>query len=235
MKNGGEVVLVTAAAGGTGQFAVQLAKLAGNRVIATCGNPKKKAILQELGAERVINYKVEDVQKVLKEEYPRGVSLVYDGVGGTLLQNILPCVSPLGRIVTIGAISTYNSDQSSALKQEHMQSLYERGVSILGFYLPMYARQFQEHLNELYQLYSSKKLRVHVDVSQNYSGLERAVDAVKHLHSGQSEGKVVLQIPEHVPTRYQKISEYKLKTSEKHETRMERQIVTSKQKKAIDI
>jgi hypothetical protein len=50
-------VLVTAAAGGTGQFAVQLAKLAGCRVVATCGGDDKAALLTRLGADRVINYR----------------------------------------------------------------------------------------------------------------------------------------------------------------------------------
>jgi NADPH:quinone reductase-like Zn-dependent oxidoreductase len=55
----GEVVLVTAAAGGTGHFAVQLAQLAGARVIAVAGSEAKKQKLQALGLERVINYKQE--------------------------------------------------------------------------------------------------------------------------------------------------------------------------------
>lgn len=55
----GEVVLVTAAAGGTGHFAVQLAQLAGARVVAVAGSDAKKQKLQALGLERVINYKQE--------------------------------------------------------------------------------------------------------------------------------------------------------------------------------
>lgn len=55
----GEVVLVTAAAGGTGHFAVQLAQLTGARVIAVAGSEAKKQKLQSLGLERVINYKEE--------------------------------------------------------------------------------------------------------------------------------------------------------------------------------
>ena len=51
-----ETVLVTAAAGGTGQFAVQLAKLAGNKVVATCGSADKAQLLTGLGCDRVINY-----------------------------------------------------------------------------------------------------------------------------------------------------------------------------------
>lgn len=55
----GEVVLVTAAAGGTGHFAVQLAQLAGARVIAVAGSEAKKQKLQALGLDRVIQYKQE--------------------------------------------------------------------------------------------------------------------------------------------------------------------------------
>ena len=65
-----ETVLVTAAAGGTGQFVVQLAKAAGNHVIATCGSHEKAEHLKRLGADRVINYKKEDLRSILKKEYP---------------------------------------------------------------------------------------------------------------------------------------------------------------------
>lgn len=58
----GETVLVTAAAGGTGQFAVQLAKAAGNHVIGTCGGAAKVTLLKELGVDRVIDYTKESVK-----------------------------------------------------------------------------------------------------------------------------------------------------------------------------
>lgn len=61
-------VLVTAAAGGTGQFAVQLARLWGHEVVATCGSPQKASLLRMLGAHRVINYREEDVGAVLRNE-----------------------------------------------------------------------------------------------------------------------------------------------------------------------
>jgi NADPH:quinone reductase-like Zn-dependent oxidoreductase len=67
----GDVVLVTAAAGGTGHFAVQLAQLAGARVVAVAGSEAKKQRLQALGIERVINYK----------EEVRGFLVQYAGVG----------------------------------------------------------------------------------------------------------------------------------------------------------
>ena len=66
----GDAVVVTAAAGGTGQFVVQLAAAAGCRVVATCGGAAKAGMLRRLGAARVIDYKAEDVGAVLKREFP---------------------------------------------------------------------------------------------------------------------------------------------------------------------
>lgn len=71
----GETVLVTAAAGGLGHFAVQLAKLNGCHVIATCGSADKAQALLDLGADRVIQYKREDVDQALAAEYPAGASV----------------------------------------------------------------------------------------------------------------------------------------------------------------
>jgi NADPH-dependent curcumin reductase CurA len=78
----GETVLVTAAAGATGLFAVQLAKLAGCHVIGTCSSDEKCDYLLSLGVDRAINYTKVDLYKTLKSEYPKGIDVVYESVGG---------------------------------------------------------------------------------------------------------------------------------------------------------
>ena len=60
----GETALVTAAAGGTGLFAVQLLKHAGLHVVGTCGSESKAQVLHGLGVDRVVNYKSEDLKTV---------------------------------------------------------------------------------------------------------------------------------------------------------------------------
>ena len=94
MKSG-EVVLVTAAAGGAGHLAVQLARLAGNHVIGTCGGAEKAALLREIGCDRVIDHRAEEVGEVLTKEYPRGVDLVLEGVGGPLFETCVDHLAPL--------------------------------------------------------------------------------------------------------------------------------------------
>lgn len=109
-----------AAAGGTGQFAVQLAKLAGNHVIGTCGSEDKVKFLKEIGCDRVVNYKKEDLAAVLKKEYPQGIDLVYECVGGKMLETAVNSLAIHGRIVIIGMISGY-VDQSFGAKAKGNQ------------------------------------------------------------------------------------------------------------------
>jgi NADPH:quinone reductase-like Zn-dependent oxidoreductase len=81
LQRKGQTVLVTAAAGGTGQLAVQLAALAGCHVIGTCSGGDKETLLRSLGCHRVVNYRRERLREVLKAEYPRGLDLVYESGG----------------------------------------------------------------------------------------------------------------------------------------------------------
>ena len=107
-------MLVTAAAGGTGQFAVQLAKLAGCHVIGTCSTDEKAAFLQRIGCDQPINYKRESLQQVLREEYPGGVGVVHEGVGGEVFNTCVKNLAVKGRLVVIGFIDSYQSSGFSA-------------------------------------------------------------------------------------------------------------------------
>ena len=60
----GQVVVVTAAAGGTGHLAVQLAKLAGAQVVAVVGDGRKAQMAADLGADCVVNYREEPVRRL---------------------------------------------------------------------------------------------------------------------------------------------------------------------------
>lgn len=189
----GKVVLVTAAAGGTGQFAVQLAKLAGNTVVATCGGKEKAMLLKDLGVDRVIDYKVEDIKTVLKKEYPKGVDIVYESVGGQMFDLCLNALAVYGRLVVIGMISQYQGEHG--WKPGNYPGLCEKilakSQTVAGFFLIQYAHLWQQHLDKLYHLFSSGKLKVAID-PKSYLGVGSVADAVEYLHSGKSVGKVVV-------------------------------------------
>ncbi len=86
----GETALIHAAAGGTGVLAVQLARAAGARVLATAGSPEKLELVRELGADVAIDYRSEDfVEAALEATDGRGVDVVWESVGGEFFSRSL--------------------------------------------------------------------------------------------------------------------------------------------------
>uniref|UniRef100_A0A1D1XRB2 Zinc-binding alcohol dehydrogenase domain-containing protein 2 n=1 Tax=Anthurium amnicola TaxID=1678845 RepID=A0A1D1XRB2_9ARAE len=191
----GEVVLVTAAAGGTGQFAVQLAKLAGNKVIATCGGEKKAVLLRSLGVDRVIDYKRENIKSVLKKEFPEGVNIIYESVGGEMFDMCLNALATHGRLIVIGMMSQYQGENGwKPLNYTGLcEKILAKSQTVAGFFLVQYAHLWQQHMDRLFDLYSAGKLKVAMD-PKKFLGLRSVADAVDYLHSGQSHGKVVVCI-----------------------------------------
>ncbi|MEW5301521.1 MAG: hypothetical protein WDW36_004378 [Sanguina aurantia] len=189
----GETVLVTAAAGGTGQFAVQLAKLAGCHVIATCGGAAKAATLKQLGADRVVDYKREDLQTILKAEYPKGVDVVYESVGGSMFNASLNALAPRGRLIVIGMMDQYKEGWPPSNSPGLPEKLLWKSASVSGFFLLRHAGLFKTHLARLMRLVSGGKLTVLLDASENV-GVEGVGAAVARLQGGASAGKVVVRM-----------------------------------------
>jgi NADPH2:quinone reductase len=102
----GETVLVHAAAGGAGSAAVQLAANAGARVFATAGSDEKVALCRELGADVAINYNDADFAAVVLEATGnRGVDVVFDNVGESVMEASLKCTAYNGRYLMMGFAS----------------------------------------------------------------------------------------------------------------------------------
>lgn len=99
----GETVVVQAAGGGVGHAAVQIAALAGARVIATAGSDEKLARAQERGAAETINYNTESItERVLELTDGLGADLFIEHVGGNRFGESLAALRKDGRLVTCG-------------------------------------------------------------------------------------------------------------------------------------
>ncbi len=188
----GETVLVTAAAGGTGQFAVQLAKLAGNHVIGTCSSDDKRELLSRLGCDRVVNYKEEDLGEVLSAEYSRGVDLVYESVGRAMFDTCVDHLAIRGRLVIIGYITEYLSEPEVVSDTRIYYKLLGKSASLRSMFLLHFIKQVPAHMETLLGLYRDGKLQAAVDPVE-FRGVEQVADAVDYLHSGKSSGKVVVK------------------------------------------
>jgi NADPH-dependent curcumin reductase CurA len=187
-----EVVLVTAAAGGTGHIAVQLAKLAGNHVIGTCGSPDKAELLRDLGCDRVINYRLENVQSVLAREYPQGINLVFECIGKKMFDICVEHLAIRGRLVVVGFISEYGKEWELIEQPRIYSQLFWKAASVRGFLMPLYKEYIPQARDRLLQLFQAGDIKVAVD-STEFRGLASVSDAVEYLLTGKNCGKVVVR------------------------------------------
>ncbi|KAJ3209478.1 Prostaglandin reductase 3 [Dinochytrium kinnereticum] len=197
----GETVLVTAAAGGAGQIAVQLAKLAGCHVIGTCSSDEKAKFLKSLGCDRVINYKKEDIGVVLKKEYRRGIDIIFESVGGKTLTDCFNNLAFKGRLIIIGAIATYQNEASGPINsmksvmtdQVTTADLLQKSATVTGFFLNHYTEDFADHLKAMTYGVNSGLIKPALDM--NFSkGIASVPEAIHFLHSGKNTGKVVVPL-----------------------------------------
>jgi NADPH2:quinone reductase len=129
----GETVLVQAAAGGVGSAAVQLAAVAGARVIAVAGGEHKTALCQELGAEVTVDHTTDDVlEAVNRATHGRGVDVVFDGVGGDTFPVSIRCLARNGRHLMIGFSAGIETEDQGVIVP---RPLMFGNVSVLGVLL----------------------------------------------------------------------------------------------------
>jgi NADPH2:quinone reductase len=97
----GDTILIQGGAGGVGSFAIQIAKAAGARVLATASTDNQET-LEALGADVAIDYTQDDItETALDDTAGTGVDAVFDTVGGDTVVNSIPSTRPYGRIATI--------------------------------------------------------------------------------------------------------------------------------------
>jgi NADPH:quinone reductase len=100
---GGETLVVHAAASGLGSAGIQLGKAAGARVIAVAGGPEKTALCRSLGADIAIDHTSEDfVESVLVATGDEGADVVYDLAGGDVAERSWRCTARGGRYLAVG-------------------------------------------------------------------------------------------------------------------------------------
>jgi NADPH2:quinone reductase len=106
----GETLLVHGGSSGIGTAAIQLAKLAGARVITTAGTAEKCAACQKLGADVAINYKSEDFVAATKAATGgKGADVILDMVGGDYVERNYEAAAVEGRVVQIAFQGSYKA------------------------------------------------------------------------------------------------------------------------------
>jgi NADPH2:quinone reductase len=183
----GETALIHAGAGGVGIAAVQMAKQAGARVLATASSDERLARLEELGLDDGINYATHDfVVEARRLTNGRGVDVIIDSVGGQTLQQSLAALAYRGRCITVG-------DAGRGVAEPlDVSGMRPNNQSLTGYFLgaelflgprayPMVARQLEQ--------VADGTLRVVIDRT---FPLSEAAAAHTFIENRQAFGRVLL-------------------------------------------
>ena len=182
----GQVVIVHSAAGGVGIAAVQIAKAAGARVIGTVSLDEKAEMVRSFGADHVVNYETHDfAEEALRLTDGRGVDLILDAVGKPTVEKGLGCLASFGHLILYGN-SGGPPDPIDPMR------LFAKSQKLSGFVVPMIYGRHDVHRRGLEAVFALARAgKLAVPVGQRFT-LDEAADALRHLESRRSTGKLLL-------------------------------------------
>jgi len=188
----GETVLVTGAAGAVGSLVGQLAKIQGCRAIGIAGGPEKCAkLIEKYGYDAAIDYKGKDeaaLTAAIAEAAPDGVDVIFENVGGEILDAGLMNLNLYSRVGLCGLISEYNTEPRGI---RNLWQLIVKRAHIRGLLVADYVERFGEGAAKMGEWAAAGKLysEEHID-----EGLENAFDSFMRLFAGSNQGKMILKI-----------------------------------------
>jgi NADPH-dependent curcumin reductase len=185
----GETVVVSAASGAVGSVVGQLAKLRGCRAVGVAGGPAKCAhVVNDLGFDACVDYKADGFREAFKAAVPDGIDVVFENVGGSILDGSLTRMNPFGRVAVCGLIAGYGGEDISL---RNVRSILVNRLTVQGFIVSDHLDLWPEAMKELGAAVASGKLKHRETVAQ---GLESAPRAFIGLLRGENLGKQLVRI-----------------------------------------
>ena len=188
----GETVLVSGAAGAVGSAVGQIAKIKGCRAVGIAGGPVKcERLIKEYGFDAAIDYRGKDIDgldKAIRNAAPNGVDIIFENVGGDILDAGILSLNEQARVVLCGLISEYNSEPVGI---KNLWQLIVKQADIKGFLIRDYAPRFSEGGAVMAGWMAEGKIkhREHIE-----TGIENAFEAFMLLFSGGNQGKLILDV-----------------------------------------
>jgi NADPH:quinone reductase-like Zn-dependent oxidoreductase len=194
--NAGDTVLLTAATGGVGFAAIEIAKEMNTTVIATTRKQNKVQALLDAGADHVIVTSEEDiVSRVQEITNGRGVQVVFDAIAGKTIPALIECLGQGGRCVIYGMVdpSTMQIDvlpfMSKGLSVLSHAVVYFTGYPDFG--LPQDVKAIEEAKEFLLPRLADGRLKP--KVSEVFK-LEEVSEAHRFLESNKQVGKIIVMV-----------------------------------------
>ena len=195
----GETVVVSAASGGVGQIAGQIARILGCRVVGIAGAAAKCAFVQqELGFHACVSHLSPTFSADLRAACPDGVDVYFENVGGSVFAAVLPLLKQGARITVCGLISQYGNEDGRNPRevwQAAGESVFaSRAVQVhnlaVGSYVPTHQAQFLEQMADWI---TRGQVKYREDL---WSGLASAPEAFHAMLIGGNFGKTLVQVGE---------------------------------------
>jgi len=184
----GDSVLITAASSSVGLAAIQIAKAASATVIATTRGADKKAFLLDAGADHVIVTGEEDLaDRAMAITAGKGVNIIFDPIGGPLLNALADAAAPGGCIFEYGALSP------EATPFPLFPAL-GKGLTIRGYTLFEITKNPEKLARAKTYIYKHLKTGVLKPVIDRTFQLDDIVEAHRYMEAGFQKGKIVITV-----------------------------------------
>ena len=193
----GDTVVVSAASGGVGQIAGQLARLKGARVVGIAGRDEKcRYVTDELRFDACVSHLSPTFTRDLAEACPAGVDVYFENVGGPVFDAVLPLFNPGARMTICGLIAHYGDDEGvdgrANLMAKGVAIFQARGVTVQNLFVGDFVADHHDtFLREVAPLVASGAVRYREDVRH---GLETIPAAFAEMLHGGNFGKMLVQV-----------------------------------------
>jgi NADPH-dependent curcumin reductase CurA len=189
----GETLLVSGAAGAVGSVVGQIGKIRGCRVIGIAGGAEKcRRLTGDYGFDAAIDYRGKsgaELAAAIADAAPGGVNMIFENVGGEVLDAGLMNLASEARILICGLISEYNAKDKVGAR--NLWQLLVHRARMKGFLIADYVARFAEGGAEIGKWFAAGKLRCDEDVQD---GLENFPAVYRRLFTGENTGKLILKI-----------------------------------------
>ena len=195
----GDTVLVSGAAGGVGSNVGQIARNLGARAVGLAGSDEKCRLLTEkLGYAVAINYRTEPLDARLRDCCPDGIDVVFDNVGGEILDTALLHLRRHARVVLCGAISQYIDGVEHPRPLHNGLQIFKKMARMEAFFIYEMAADFERAERQLAAWISAGRLTYQEDI---LDGIEQMPRALIRLYAGENVGKQLVRIagPDRTP------------------------------------
>ncbi|GHF15438.1 NADP-dependent oxidoreductase [Streptomyces morookaense] len=189
----GDSLYISAAAGGVGTAAGQLARILGaGRLIGSAGSAAKvRHLVEDLGFDAAFDYHDGPVTELLAKAAPDGVDVCLENVGGEHLEAAIDAVRSHGRIVWCGAVSTYNDPGRPPAAPRNLYDVVGKSIRLEGFLVRNYPHLQEEMEERLVPHIRSGALVPDETVAD---GFGRVVEAFLGMLRGENTGKMIVRL-----------------------------------------